>query len=236
MAIQSVQFQPVTTGISYEVIFAGDHVRLAGQIDYPNLPVPKQGYPLLFILPNACCTSRKGFQQHQNMANQMGYAVFRWDKRGTGRSASGGRGYPEQDAILAYQAAVEQADIDSNRIVIWAQTDASLLLAENFSQFQTIQQPLGIILAGNMLDEQAILKLNTRIFCVTGERDWNNPIQFAKRTADAHNAHYNMQSEAYIAQYANRKLIDTRNNIFHAGVKARIQDWLTDLCPIFTSI
>ena len=236
MVIQSIQFQSVKSGISHEVIFAGDNIRLAGQIDYPNDPVPANGYPLLFILPNACCTSRNGFKHHKQIGNDAGFAVFRWDKRGTGRSASGSQGSAEQDAIKAYHTAINQADIDPNRVVIWTQTDASLLLSENYENFKHNQQPIGIILSGNMLDEQAILKLDTRIFCLTGERDWNLASQFAIKATTTHEDHYKLGSRSYVAQFADRKLIDTRNNLFHSGAKSIIQDWLTDLCPASTSI
>lgn len=236
MALQSFQFQPTTTDISHEVIFAGDNVRLAGQIDYPNLPVPANGYPLLFILPNACCTNRHGFSHHQAIGNQAGYAVFRWDKRGTGRSASGGVGSAEQDAINAYKTAIHQADIDPNRVIIWTQTDASLLLGEHYEQFWAVQKPTGIILSGNMLDEEAILTLDTRIHCITGERDWNLAGRYALRVANTHEDHYKLGSRAYVAQYADRKLIDTRNNMFHTGAEATIHEWLRELCPVSMSI
>jgi uncharacterized protein len=236
MAIQSIQFQPTETGIFHEVIFAGDNIRLAGQIDYPNQPIPAGGYPLLFILQNACCTSRHGFDHHKQIGNQAGFAVFRWDKRGTGRSASGGLGNAEQDAIKAYQTAIQQADINPNRVVIWTQTDASLLLSENYENFKAIQNPIGIILSGNMLDENEILKLDTRIFCLTGERDWNLASRYAIKTAITHEEHYQLGSNSYIAKFADRKLIDTRNNMFHTGAEAIIKDWLTDLCPVSTLI
>ncbi len=236
MVIKSIQFQSVESGISHEVIFAGDNVRLAGQIDYPNSPVPANGYPLLFILPNACCTSRNGFKHHKQIGNQAGFAVFRWDKRGTGRSASGGQGSPEQDAIKAYHTAIHQADIDTNRVVIWTQTDASLLLSENYNNFKTVQKPISVILSGNMLDEKKILTLDTRLFCITGERDWNLASQYAIKATTAHEANYKLGSSSYVAQFADRKLIDSRSNIFHSGAEAIIQDWLTDLCPASTSI
>lgn len=236
MAIQSFQFEVATHGISHEVIFAGDNVRLAGQIDYPNRPIPANGYPLIFVLPNSCCTGRHGFEQHAQIGLAAGYAVFRWDKRGTGRSASGGMGCPEQDAINAYLAAIQQADIDRNQVVIWTQTDASLLLAENFNRFKAVQDPIGIILAGNMLNEKDILKLGTRVFCVTGERDWNLASRFAIKATITHNEHYNLNSQFYVAQFADRKLIDSRNKLFHAGASVTIQDWLTTLCQTSPSI
>ena len=191
MAVQSFEFEVAKVGISHEVIFAGDNVRLAGQIDYPNKAVPANGYPLLFILPNACCTGRHGFKHHTQIGVQAGFAVFRWDKRGTGHSGSGGVGNAEQDAINAYQTAIQQADVDPNNVVIWTQTDASLVLGENYDAFKAVQKPKGVILAGNMLDENAILKIDTRIFCITGERDWNIASHYAIKTTSNHNTNSN---------------------------------------------
>ena len=229
--MQAIPYQSVEAGMSHEVIFAGDNVRLAGQIDYPNSPAPPSGYPLMFILPNGCSTGRNGFKDHQEIANQAGFAVFRWDKRGTGRSASGGCGCAEQDAIHAYETATQQLDIDPNQTVIWAQTDASLLLSENYEQFKAIQKPIGIILAGNMLDEKEILNLDTRLFCISGERDWNLASRYAIKTVKTHEKHYKLGSDSYVAQFADRTLTDTRNKRFHSGAEAAIHNWLTELCP-----
>ena len=229
--MQAIPYQSVEAGMSHEVIFAGDNVRLAGQIDYPNSPAPSSGYPLLFVLPNGCSTGRNGFKDHKAIANEAGFAVFRWDKRGTGRSASGWHGCAEQDAILAYETATQQLDIDTKQTVIWTQTDASLLLSENYEQFKAIQKPIGIILAGNMLDEQQILNLDTRLFFVSGERDWNLASRYALKTAKMHEKYYKLGSSSYVAQFADRKLIDPRNKRFHSGAEMAIHHWLTELCP-----
>src|SRR5215212_8223910 len=98
-----------------EVIFAGDEVRLAGQIDYPDTPRPQDGYPLLFVLHHACCTSREDYSEYAEIALANGYAVFRWDKRGTGRSGDSGRGSTTQDAVNAYDIALTQPDINRKR-------------------------------------------------------------------------------------------------------------------------
>ena len=87
-----------------------------------------------------------------------------------------------------------------------------------------------------MLDEQAILKLDTRLFCLTGERDWNLASKYAVNASKVHDDYYKLGSRSYVAQFADRKLIDTRSNLFHTGAEAIIQDWLTDLCPASTSI
>lgn len=226
---------PQFPSLTHEVIFAGDNVRLAGQIDYPNTPMPENGYPLLFILPHACCTGRHGFKHHTTIGNKAAYAVFRWDKRGTGHSASGGTGSPMQDALNAYQTAIHQADINANNVVIWSQTDASRQLGESYSAFKAIQTPRGIILAGNMLDEQEILQLDSPLFCITGERDWNLASRFALAVAKTHEQHHQLGTQSYVAQFANRKLIDTRNDMFHSGAEAAIHNWLIALCQNSTS-
>ncbi len=236
MAIKSIRFALAADSSVREVMFAGDRVCLAGQIDYPNCPPPEVGYPLLFILPNACCTGRHNFNQHRRIGNRAGFAVFRWDKRGTGRSGSGGEGFPQQDTLQAYKTALEQADVDPTRLVIWAQTDASLLLGEHYDRFKSIQPPRSIILNGNMLDEKAILNIDAQLSFVSGERDWNLPARYTIKTSCTHNKHHRLGSRAYVASCADRKLIDSRSQRFHAEAETIIQDWLSDLCPASTSI
>ena len=101
---------------------------------------------------------------------------------------------------------------------------------------KAIQKPLGIILSGNMLDEEAVLKLDTRLFFVSGERDWNLASQYAVKASITHNENYKLGSSSYVAQFADRKLLDTRTNTFHAGADVAILDWLEETCPVSMSI
>ena len=236
MAGQSIRAALAKAGSVHEVIFAGDRVCLSGQIDYPNRRAPQAGWPLLFILSNACCTGRHNFRQHRRIGNRVGFAVFRWDKRGTGRSGASGQGFPERDALNAYKTALGQMDIDPTRLVIWAQTDASLLLGSHYRRFKAIQPPRRIILAGNMLDEKAILNIDAPLSFVSGEYDWNRPSRYALKASSAHERHYRLGSRAYVAPYADRRLVDRRSRRFHAQAESAIQDWLSDLCQPSASI
>src|SRR6185295_12539546 len=108
-------------GHTEELVFAGDGVRLSGQIDYPT-PLPHQhSFPLLFVLHHAGCDARDGYLPFAEAGLAAGYAVFRWDKRGTGRSGAGGRGSTTQDAVNAYEIALEQAHVDRKLVIILAQ-------------------------------------------------------------------------------------------------------------------
>jgi alpha-beta hydrolase superfamily lysophospholipase len=217
--------ESVKVGYTQELVFAGDGVRLSGQIDYPTIP-RRQTFPLLFMLHHAGCEDRKGYEHFAEVGLESGYAVFRWDKRGTGRSGAGGRGSTIQDAVNAYEFALDQPNIDRRRIVILAQDAGAGLLGDSFGLFARAQAPYGVVLASNMLDEAAVLAIETRLLVVMGQQDWKPWQQFGKAVADAHNAAYKHGATYYVAPNANRFLIDTRSQAFHYGAKTAIADWL----------
>lgn len=217
----------VTVGHTEELVFAGDGVRLAGQIDYPLSSSRKTSFPLMFILHHAGCDAREGYAHFADFGIASGYAVFRWDKRGTGRSGAGGRGSTTQDAVNAYEVALDQPGIDRRRVVILAQDAGTGLIGGAFGLFARAQHPYGVILATNMLDEQAIAAVDTNILIVAGQHDWNPWQKFAKAACDSHSEACSKHlSSYYVAPYANRLLIDTRTDNFHFGAKNTIMDWL----------
>ena len=93
-------------GATEMVEFAGDNVRLAGQIDYPERNRPAGGYPLFFIIQHSTSTSRNDFKHVCSLGMSVGAAVFRWDKRGTGKSGSGSSGSIVGDTLKAYEFAL----------------------------------------------------------------------------------------------------------------------------------
>jgi len=223
-----------STGISAdtrELVFAGDNVRLSGQIDYPNVKPASGVYPLLFVLPHAGCNTRHTFKHYADLALQTGFAVFRWDKRGTGRSGAGGRGSTTQDTANAYEIAIEQPHIDVNNVVILAQGEGSVLLGKSFGLFARIQRPKGVILVGNMLDAKTISAIDTPLQIVHGADDWLDPNVYGKKASEAHNKSYNYNSSHFIAVKANRMLITQpdETQMFHVGAKQVMQDWLLSL-------
>ncbi len=217
-----------------ELVFAGDGVALAGEIDYPAAPPKRDGvYPLLFILPHSGCNTRDAYTHYAQTALKSGYAVFRWDKRGTGRSGAGGRGSTTQDAVNAYETALDQPKIDTSTVVILAQSEGTLMLGSSYGLFARLQRPRGVILAGNMLDEKTILALDTCIQIILGADDWKDPRIYARDASKAHNAAYAYGASFYVAQHANRRLLENRGDMlaFHSGAEQFMSDWLMNLCP-----
>jgi uncharacterized protein len=218
-----------------ELVFAGDEVRLAGQIDYPAAPPPADGFPIIFILHHAGGNTRADYEHYACVGLESGYAVFRWDKRGTGRSGAGGRGSTLQDAVNAYEVALEQPHINHQRIIILAQGEGTLMLSDLFESLREIQRPYAALLVGNLLDQRDILALDTRLKIIIGENDWISWQEYGKKACDSHNARYRYDSTFSVAHHADRMLIDTRHpeqrNI-HIGAKHIIKDWLNSLAYI----
>jgi len=184
----------------------------------------------MFILPHAGCNDMHTYTQYANLALAHGYAVFRWDKRGTGRSGAGGRGSADMDAIHAYETALDQPRIDASHVVILAQGEGSIVLSNIYGAFAGIQPPVGVILAGNMLDEREILALNTQIRIIQGDTDWNDWKIYAKAAVEAHQATYDHGAEYYVARNANRMLMVNQgmNGPFHFGASQKLKQWLAE--------
>lgn len=217
---------------SREVVFAGDGVRLAGQIDYPGAHHPPAGNPLIFILHHAGGNTRHDYQHYADIALEMGCAVFRWDKRGTGSSGAGGRGSALQDAVSAYRHAIAQPGLNTKRTIILAQGEGTLMLSDIFDDLSAAEHPYAALLVANMLDKQDILAIKTRLQIIIGENDWISWRLYGKEACDAHNAAYEFGARFSVAHHADRLLIDTRypgKNRFHIGAKQIIRDWLAGL-------
>lgn len=219
-----------------EVTFAGDEVVLAGQIDYPDFADTISGSkPLIFILPHGGCNTREPYTHYVQLALACDYAVFRWDQRGTGRSGAGGRGSTTQDAIYAYETALEQAHVDPRHTIILAHGAGTRLLGNAFGLFARVQHPQGVILLANMLDESAILAVNTRVQIVVSDDDWQPSDQVGVAACAAHNATYRHGADYYVAPNSDRMLLDytttTGESGVHPGVYEAIQTWLKAIHP-----
>jgi hypothetical protein len=213
-------------------------VRLAGQLDIPTTPRPENGYPLVFILHHACCNAREDYDDYVDIALANGYAVFRWDKRGTGRSGDSGRGSTTQDAVNAYDIAVTQEGVNRKRVVILAAGAGSALLGSSFGLFARIQHPYAVLLVANMLDEQEILALDTRIKIVMSPEDWNPPARFGEAASAAHKQAYRHGASFSLIDSSDRLLMETDSYgkaSLHPGARKVISDWINSLTRLSAS-
>lgn len=213
---------------SREVFFAGDSVFLAGQIDYPDAPAPVEGYPLLVIFHHAGGHTRSDYNAYAAAALEVGFAVFRWDKRGAGRSGGGARGSTLNDSINAYKIALAQPGINRHSAVIMALADGTLMLHDVFELLCAVQKPRGALLLGNMLDRQQILALKIPLQVLMGDNDWISWQVYGREASAAHANAYAYGTRFDVVHFADRLLIDLRmpDGLLHAAAKQVIKDWL----------
>jgi len=211
------------------VFFAGDSVRLAGQFDYPHAPLPMNGYPPLFVIQHATSTSRSGYSHYTRLLDSLSVVLFRWDKRGTGKSAAGAAGSLVVDTLNAYQEALRPRDVDEQRAIILAHNEGTLLLAEAFEKFSAISKPLGIVLVGNMLDERKITRLNVPVHILISKNDWNDWRIYGEGAAKAHAAKHGFAPSFFVAPNTNRRLMYDNTSTFHSAAMESIQNWLKGL-------
>ncbi len=220
-----------TIGTTQPIFFAGDNVRLAGQMDYPTSALPPDGYPLLFVIQHATCRSRSEYQHMARLGTEQGLAVFRWDGRGIGQSGAGA-GSIAIDTVNAYKAALEMANIDRKKAVIFAQNEGSSLIGEAWSAFETAQKPHGVILAGNTLDDKDITVINTPLHIVMSKNDWNAWQIYAEAASKAHQRKHTYKASFYVAPNTNRHLMYENGGTFHRGANDSMKEWLKTVCGI----
>ncbi len=214
--------------VARELTFAGDEVRLAGQIDYPVTSRTPNGFPLVFVLHHAGGNTRESYQHFAQMALECDYAVFRWDKRGTGRSGASARGSVVQDAVNAYETALLQPGINRKRAFILAIGSGTQMLGNAFGLFARTQLPFATMLVANMLDPEEILAIDSPVQIVVGQNDWNPWQIYAVAASNRHNQQYAHGAAYYVAPNADRMLMLQQNGEtqFHEGARKVIQDWL----------
>lgn len=208
-----------------EVNFAGDSVALSGQIDYPSAPPPVDGYPLLFILHHAGGNTRAYYAPYAELALDCGYAVFRWDRRGTGRSGSVGRGSTTQDAVNAYEVALEQPQINRKRTVIAAFGGGSGMLGSAYGLFARVERPYAALLIGSVLTAAEILAIDTRLHIAMGEENWHPTDQYGASAVQAHQAAYPYGATLTVVPHANRLLL-TAGGRLDGDAREALATWL----------
>ncbi|MDW8214654.1 MAG: alpha/beta fold hydrolase [Roseiflexaceae bacterium] len=190
-----------------EVRFDSGDVKLAGELD---LPLGAGPHPLAFIIHHSGPVPRDSYSYLAEILLRAGYAVFRFDKRGTGASGGVYGCCESDDALAAYRAAVAQPDIDRCRIFIVAQSIGTQHLATRFKEYAQTQAPRGVALLSSLLHASDIVRIEAPIIVIVADSEPElNAI--GPEAVAAHNARYRLDSTLYVAEDAEHTLFDIRD-------------------------
>lgn len=147
-----------------------DGTVLAGQLD---LPPGVENPPLVLILHHSGPVDRDAYQYLAALLVPEGYAVFRFDKRGTGESGGTYGCCEEEDALAAYQAAVNQDGFDPERVFMIAQSVGTQIVARHFQELQSIHPVRGVALLSSLLEGKEILPIESPLFILVSDGEPN---------------------------------------------------------------
>ncbi len=190
-----------------EVRFSSDDTVLAGELDLPPGAGP---HPLVFIIHHSGPASRDSYGYLAEILLRAGYAVFRFDKRGTGASGGVYGCCESDDALAAYRAAVAQPDIDRCRVFIVAQSIGTHHLASRFGEYAQVQAPRGVALLSSLLRADDIVRIEAPIIVIVADSEPDLNAIGAEAVA-AYNARFSPPAALYIAQGAEHTLFDIRD-------------------------
>lgn len=193
------------SALTREVTFAGDQgVPLAGQLDLPpDQPEP----PLVVFIHHSGPETRDTYQHLAAYLVPRGYAVFRFDKRGVGRSGGVYGCCESDDALAAYRAAYSGSGFDRGRVFIVAQSVGTQIVAERFADFQAAGPPAGVVLLSSLLKAEAVLPVQAPIHIIVsdGEADVD---ALGAEAVRAHRAAYDYGASFFIAPNTEHTLFD----------------------------
>lgn len=216
-----------------QVRFDSDGVPLAGELDLPSGTTQA---PLIFVLHHSGPVDRDAYGYLAELLVAEGYAVFRFDKRGTG--ASGGEyGCCEgKDALAAYGAAVVQDGIDWRNVFIIAQSIGTQLLAERFEEYARAQPPRGVVLLSSLLRAGTIDAIAAPVHIIVSDSE-TDLADIGPAAAEAHRKAYPYGASYYIAEHTEHNLFDIGDGPidwsdpnwvqrYHRGAMKSLIDWL----------
>ncbi len=212
---------------------ANDGTILAGELTIPR----QQTLPaLVVIIHHSGPVDRDAYGYLAELLVADGYAVFRFDKRGTGASAGMYGCCEATDALAAYRAAVNQAGIDPQRVFIVAQSIGTRYVAELFAEYVAATLPCGIALLSNLLGPAEITAIAAPVHVIVAD---NEPElqRIGPEAVAAHNAHWSYGASLYVAEGAEHTLFDIRDgpidwsnpnwvHRYHRGAMASLIEWL----------
>ncbi len=216
-----------------EVRFVSGDATLAGELD---LPLGEEEAPLAFIIHHSGPATRDAYGYMAELLTQAGFAVFRFDKRGVGRSEGEYGCCEEKDALAAYQAAVAQAGVDRMHVFIIAQSIGSEYLAAHFSEFAAVQPPAGVVLLSSLLGPEDSVRIEAPLHIIVSDSEPNLDA-ITVQAVKAHRSRTGHKSSYYIAEHSEHTLFDIKNGPidwsdptwvkrYHRGAMQSMLEWL----------
>jgi uncharacterized protein len=161
-----------------EITFASGSFQVVGDLRLPEGTAP---FPVVLFVHGSGAADRTEFGMYLPLMERMlrlGYAVYSWDKPGTGESTgqiNEGRVYHQRAQIVldAIEVMKKHPDIDPSRIGLWGISQGGYVMPLALSQTKDIAFMICVSCAGVAGDDQLAYQLISQAICdgVPPEKD-----------------------------------------------------------------
>jgi len=183
---------------------------LAGQMDYPEGDGP---FPAVLIIPGPPSHDRygnvRGYKAYNNYLQQLaevivdaGYAVFRWDKGGTGKSSSGLSA--PQNMVAAYKQMCSMPKVDLDKTALLAIAGGSAFVYRKWLELEEINPIEQLTLLSTGVNDLKLEDLDIPICLIRG----TGGMIRSKRALEKYQVEKNVRIQFYEAKHANEQLLD----------------------------
>jgi pimeloyl-ACP methyl ester carboxylesterase len=172
-----------------ETTFESVDATIAGQWDFPA----RAPAPLVVLIPSQGRLDREGrlpglgeepghgmYGELTDALVKAGFAVFRFDKPGAGRSSPGRFATERSNAIEAYTRAVDHARIDRDNVFLLGHSLGSDSIAGIYSRYEAVDRPRGVIFFDSTVGERLSIEVKAPLLIVNPNKDPDDRYTFGE--------------------------------------------------------
>ncbi|HYC57715.1 MAG TPA: alpha/beta fold hydrolase [Candidatus Binatia bacterium] len=177
-----------------ETTFKSVDATVAAQWEFPA----RTPAPLVVLIPASEALDRHGlppgygadldtgiYAQLSKRLVAAGFAVFRFDSPGTGRSSPGRYATVRSNALEAYTHAVEHAKVDPDKVFLFGHAWGTDTIVGIWSRYAQVRKPAGVVLFSNMVGETDIVQVDSPTLIVVSDKLPDDLYQRGRFCADA---------------------------------------------------
>jgi hypothetical protein len=222
-----------------EVEFNSGPFKMAGQIEYPEGEAP---FPVVLFIPGLPQHDRFGtakgypgydnyFQPFAQVILEAGWAVFRFDKGGTGKSSSGLN--IQADIVAAYRSLIIQKNVNREKIGVIAFQAGAAYFYRKAYEMQMSNKIHHASLISTGVNDQKIEGFDLPILIVAGDdRTLRSEVvlrKYSERTGRPTYVYEAVGASEHLCSNTNPSLFKENGCKIHDGAIKAVSEWYTKM-------
>jgi pimeloyl-ACP methyl ester carboxylesterase len=177
-----------------ETTFESVDATISAQWEFPA----RTPAPLVVLIPASEAVDRDGLPPgygedpstgiYAQLARKLldaGFAVFRYDSPGTGRSSSGQYSTVRSTALEAYTRAVDHPKVDGAHVFLLGHSASTDTVVGIYSRYAAIRPPAGVMLLANLVGETDLVRVEAPTLIVVSDKTPDDIYQYGQFPTDA---------------------------------------------------